>query len=263
MAQEKTITVGAGTLYAAELDDNGEPLGLRELGDSEGFSITPEAQNIEARAGDGPIGEKLYDITVGVDRSFSMTLNEVLLDNFALFLIGEAGENEQTSEDSTVETIASPTPGLRYSLGVTADRPTGHKDITVASVEEGGGTTTYEEGTDYEVDGSRGHIVILEDGDIGGEDIDVTYDAAEATYQFAESSEDGIPDRYLYYREDATEGPDRDIIMPRVQVRPEGEMQTKSRDEHQQISLDGEALVSDFHGFAVRVENAEADSVEQ
>ena len=249
MSKPKDITIGAGRLYVAELDANGKPKGLRYLGDSEGFTLSSTPEQISAWSGDGPVAQKLYDLTTSIERAFSMVLNEVNLKNLALFIIGEDGLYEQTAETAETEAFADVELDVWYSIGVEGARVAGYKDITVTSVDETGGPGEYV-AADYDVDEERGLILFRSDGDIeAGDDITVTFNTAAGDYGLVSSNDRQIPDMYLKYIEDPRKGRARDVIMPRCTVRPEGDMELKSRETHQQITLNGDALVPEVEGW--------------
>ena len=85
------IVIGAGRLYVATLDGDGDPGPERYLGDSVGASLTGgEGERLQVFAGDGAdSSRKLVDKLLDVSRSMSLTLHDLSLDNIALFVMGE------------------------------------------------------------------------------------------------------------------------------------------------------------------------------
>ena len=255
----ENFTAGAGSLYFAHLNEDGLPDedGVQYFGDSEGFSYNPETQQLESWTGDGPTRQKAIDITTAITRAFQLILNEVTMENFALAFYGSVSTRAQTADTGIEESFNNVQQGSWYSVGVTADSPFGDKNVSNVVVDDGD-TTTYVEDTDYEVDAESGRIKILE-GDISDDDdIEVTYDRPAENYLAMESSEEANEVLWLEYRENARAGKDRDIIMPRVEVRPEGDVQFKDADSHQQITLSCEALLPNNDMPAVIMENRKA-----
>lgn len=96
---------------------------------------------------------------------------------------------------------------------------------------------------DYELDARRGRIFILLGGDIDGDDLEITYDKSTANFRQVQTREDDNPEFWVEYRENARSGTDRDFIMPRCKLRPDGDFDLKSVDSHQQVPLQIDVLV--------------------
>jgi len=255
----ENFTAGAGSLYFAHLNEDGLPDedGVQYFGDSDGFSYNPETQELESWTGDGPTRQKAIDITTAITRAFQMILNEVTMENFALAFYGGVDIREQGSDTGVEEGFDNVKVGSWYSFGVTADNPFGDKNVSNVVIDDGN-STVYDEGEDYELDAENGRFRIL-DGDIEDEDdIEATYDRPAEDYLRMKSSEEANEVLWLEYRENARAGKNRDIIMPRVEVRPEGDVQFKDADSHQQITLSCEALLPNNDMPAVIMENRKA-----
>lgn len=256
----KDVTVGSGRLFAAELDANGAPKGYLYLGDSEGFTLNASTEQVETWTGDGPIAQRLISQTVASEYTFDLTLNEVRDENFALFFLGESADNDQEANASFEQTV-SVKQGQYVNVGATSALPAGVKDIDTVVVTDGTGVTTYVATDDYIVDAEAGQIYIVVGGDIasaGEEEIIISCDVPAATYEGANTSENGRLKVALMYREDTNQGETRDFFMPRVDVRPSGSVDLKSRDSHQQIPISGTALVALDGSPAVREEKRKA-----
>jgi hypothetical protein len=251
----RDVTVGSGRLFFAELDTNGNPKGYKYLGDSEGFSISASTEQVESWSGDGPVAERMISKTVAVEYTFDLVLNEVSEQNFGLFLLGSAGSRAQaaeTGEEFEIEVVQ----GEYYQIGATAANPAGVKEITAVVVTDGA-STTYVLGTDYELDAATGTIYIIKGGGIASgapETIEVECNIPAKSYLKADTSDQGRPNVAIRYIEDTNEGIERDLFMINVDLRPEGSVEFKSRDTHQQIPLAGVALVGRDGSPAIRIE---------
>ncbi len=242
---EKDFTAGAGSLYLAVIGADGLPDddGLRYLGDSESFSMNLTSETLEAMTGDDQVRQKVISVATSIERLGSMVLNEVREENLGLLVFGEVSDFEQDNTPVEDEAItASAKADHYYSLGVTAANPAGAKDVTAVTLDDGD-TTTYEEGTDYELDAANGRFLVIAGGAAVGEIIEANYTPADSDYRQVQTQEDDNPEFWLEYRENARSGKNRDFIMPRVKVRPDGDASLKDADSHQQIPLQVDALV--------------------
>ena len=243
MSAEKDFVAGAGSLYIAELDADGLPLGFRYLGDSESFSLSLTTEDLEAWTGDDQVRQKVISVATSVERMGALLLNEPVEENVGLLIFGDAGELEQAATPVTDEAVtSSAVAGLTYSLGVTIANPAGAKDITSVTLDNGD-ATAYTEGEDYELDPARGTFRVIPGGAMVGETVEANYTPTAGTYQQVTSREDDNPEFFLKYIENARSGRNRDIYCPRVKIRPDGDFDLKSADSHQQIPLQIDALV--------------------
>ena len=240
----KNFTAGAGSLYLARLNEDGLPDedGEIYLGDSDGFSYNPETESLEKWTGDGPTRQKAIDVVTSITREFQMVVNEVTPENFALAFYGSVDVLEQSDDTGISEGFNSVQQGSWYSFGVTTDNPFGDRNITNVIVDDGD-EQTYEEGVDYELDAEMGKIKILDGAIEDDDDIEVEYDRPAEDYVQMTTSEEANEPRWLLYKENARAGKNRDIIIPRVEVAPAGEIQFKDPDSAQQITLSAEALL--------------------
>ena len=250
----KDVTIGAGRLFIADVNSDGTPGPFSYVGDSDGFNITTTTTRVEKYAGDGPVAEKIVDQTVQIDHQFGMTLNEVRPENMAIALLGETAVRQQEA-DATFEEVTTAKLGSYVNLGATAENPAGVKNISGVEVTDGD-TTTYDIGDDYEVDLASGVVYIRTDGAISEDDpITISATVPEEGFVHTFTASDGIGKKALRYMEDAAEGINRDIYIPYCDVRPEGTIELKSRDEIQQITLELTALVPRTGGRAVTIED--------
>lgn len=238
----QNIVLGAGYVHFAPYDTAGDPQGRRYLGDTPGFSITGSTERAEKFSSDGPIAERLADVTTRVERSASITLDNISEDNLALFLMGDAKEISQTAGSVTDErhTVDQ---GKWYQLGSGAGDFVGARDVSsvVVNTDPDGTPTAMTEGTDYEVNLDLGLLYIIPGGGIAAsaaEEIGVDYDEAEATWDQVVTSNLGPVDGLLYFRADNAEGANRDVLVPKCTLTPSGDMAWKSRDTFMSMQFD-------------------------
>lgn len=236
------IVLGAGRLYFARQAADGSLGGEIELGDTPGFGITIDSQGVEVWDSDEAEQQKLAEPTARVDRSASITTQNVSMENLAIFLRGDASELSQSSDTVLAEPIAGVQPGRWYQLGQDDDNPTGVRSVSAVVVSDGD-VTTYDavdaDGVgDYVVDAARGRIYIMPGGAIAADDdIEVDYEVAATTRDHLLTSTTGPVRGALRYIADDTEGPNRDLYAPLTEIRANGEMALKSRQQNTQIQL--------------------------
>lgn len=239
LPEAQNIVLGAGFLYFAEEDANGNTSRHeRYMGDTPGFELAVSSQNLEVFSSDDPIAEKIRDITTQVNRSATITARNVSGANLALFLIGDVDSVSQGASSVTDESITGVKLEHWIQLGLTASDPIGARNVSNVVVTDSAGTTTYVEGTDYEVDLDEGALFIKKGGSItDGQDILVDYDKAAVSYErIITSATTGAKKGRLRYRAANTEGENRSLVIPRAVVRPDGTISWKSRDTVQQIT---------------------------
>jgi len=231
--------LGAGRLYFSLYDSDTQTFEpKRYMGNTPGFTISIETETLEFVDSDNQVAVKEDEITTRLDRNASITCNNVSDENLALFLVANVATLSQASGTATVETITALS-GRFYQLGVTAQNPTGVRNISNVTVEDaGGGGTTYVEGTDYAVNASAGWVEILAGGGIAdAASLDVTYDNDQSDR--TQITSDAVQPRSgeLHYLSDNTRGPNRDLYAPFVEMRPNGELPFKSRDTWMEMSF--------------------------
>lgn len=235
-SNSENFTVGAGSLFFDQIDDDGNYTGYRHLGDSESMSITASPEELEVWFGSGPVAEKALHTTTSISRSASTVLQEMTPENWGLFLIGHTEDLAQTAETGQSYVIATAEQGRFYKIGETDANPVGVFDLSSVTVTDGA-AVTYDINTDYTLDLARGFIFIVDGGDIDGTSITVNFDQAAGTRTTVKSHDRQVPRGRLRYVEDPTEGKARSILMGDVRVTPDGDMSVMSREENQKIPL--------------------------
>lgn len=237
--EAQKIVLGAGYLYFAANDADGNPQGERYLGDTPGFTITPSSENLQVYSSDGPVAELLEDITTQVTREASITAQNVSIENLAAFLVATAGTHDQTSDQVTGEEFTV-SPGHWYQLGETDTDYRGVRNVSNVAVtlDPGGTATSLTEDSDYTVESETGRIYIMPSGQVSeGATIGVDYDTAEASWDTVETHQTGPARGKLRFVAANTTGPNRDVLIPSCQLAPDGELPLKSRDQQMQMQF--------------------------
>jgi hypothetical protein len=246
--------LGAGRLFFDPLV-NGAYEGERYLGQSPGFSLSVDAERVQLFSSDGPTAEKLEDVVTQINRSASITLDEVSLENLELFLAGATSAASQSSGTVTNENINNGVgvkQGRWYQLGVTTSFPAGARSISAVVIKNAVPETITASGN-YELDLTLGRIYIVPGGAIANGTV-LTADYTRAAVNWSQVASGDLASRQgrLRYIEDATRGANRDYYMPKVDLAPSGEFSIKSRSEFAQLGFTLEVLTPDV-GQAIYV----------
>ena len=243
--ETQNFVLGAGKLYFDAFDANGNVTGERYLGDTPGFEVTIETENLEKWGSDSAIAEKLKDVTTQVTRNTTIQCDNISDDNLELFVIGDLQTVSSSAASVEDESLGTVLASRYYQLGVSASVPTGVRDIENVVVHDGStAATAYTLGTDYTVDLTLGRIHVLPDGALAGNAAFVDYDTTAGSRTQVLSSDTAPQSGALRFIADNTEGDNRDLYAPNVQLRPNGAMAFKSRDTWQQMQFVAELLVS-------------------
>lgn len=247
--------VGAGRLFFQPMDPAGNITSSTEayLGDSPGFTLSVENENLEDWSSDGPIATKDVDVAVRVNRTFSLQTKDISFANIARFIIGTASTIEQSVTPVVGEEYNAVAPGGYIQLGATPANPVGVRNVTAVTVTDDDGTpVTFELGEDYELDADTGRILILESGLISnGTNLRIDYTPGAASFEQVSSDDLGAKYGRLRYVEDATFGPARDLVAGFVQLKPTGELAMKSREAVQQMGWECTALTPPAGGASI------------
>ena len=246
----KNYTLGRGRVLFDRFETNAvvtaltKGIGYRYLGNTPEFNTTSESENLDHYDSDNGIRTKDDSVQLTLDRTGSMTCDNIDGENVALFFLGTRSIVTQVGATSVAEVIEAHR-GRFYQLGVTENAPSGVRNISSVVVKKGGaptwGTTVTASGN-YQVDEARGVIYILANAaDIPDDtDIQITYNTANATREQVVSSSDSV---YGSLKFEATnpKGPLRDYLFPYVKLAPDGDYNLKG-DEWQTMGFTFEIL---------------------
>lgn len=264
---DNNYTLGRGEVHFARRDPITKKLGgERYIGNTPEFNLTFDQEKLEHFSSDRGIREKDESVTLQINRTGSLTTDNIDPKNVALFFFGSTEALTVAQTTVTGERIDDVEKGMFYQLGMTPANPSGARSIifpgtagTAFSVSRaGGGALTA--GTDYIVDATLGRIEILESGSIvNGDDLTVTYTVAASTRTRIMSGSAPVEGalRFIAYN---PKGDDIDYYLPHVSLSPNGDYALKA-EEWQEIPFtidvmkpsDGEALYADGRPFTAPI----------
>jgi len=215
------------------------PAGFRYVGNTPAFNLTISQDKLDHFSSDAGVRVKDKSIILQVDYSGTLTLDDINIDNLALFFFGSKGTVAQTSATSQTETVTSIVQGYGYPLGISGSVPTGIRNVSNVVVTVSSVSKTL--GTDYTVDASNGVIYVVEGGGIADTStMVVTYDRAAVSRTQVISGTTQL-EGALRYIATNPQGILMNYLMPYVRLGPNGDFALKS-DEWQQLPLTVEIL---------------------
>ena len=219
-------TLGRGKLYLALFAAGTHtPLGERFLGNAPTFSFSSSVTTLDHYASTGGIKVKDDSITLQVDNTGSLSLDDIQLDNVAMQFLGESLTTSVSSHTVTGETISQATKGLFYQLGTSDAKPTGARNVSAVTVKTSAATpVTLVLGTDYELDAELGRIHILDTSTVVTAATDLKVDYTEGASTREQMLSKGVPvEGALRFIADNPAGDNIDYFMPWVKIQPDGD----------------------------------------
>jgi hypothetical protein len=218
--------------------------GERYLGNTPEFSTTSESEDLEHYDSDGGVKVKDDSVQLSLNRSGTMSCDNIDTENVSLYFIGENGIITQADAAAVVEVVEGVSRGRFIQLGQSASNPSGVRNVANVIVKSGGGpgwATTVAQPGNYEVDDVRGRLYIESDApDIDDIDIQITYDTVASTREQVVSGSVAIYGA-LRFVSNNPKGENRDYYFPYVKLSPNGDYALKG-DDWQSMSFNFEVL---------------------
>ena len=238
-------TLGRGKVHFARfLAGTQTPDGFFYIGNTPEFSLTIESEALDHYSSDEGIREKDDSVPLEVNRTGSLTTDNIDPKNVALFFFGSESTVTQAVVAAAPFVINNIHAGHSYKLGSTSINPAGRFGInaTGLTVVKNPGAVALAQGTDYTIDLDGGIISFVEGSAIAteGSDITVTYAIRGSNRSRVLSGSTPI-EGAMIYRTKNPKGADCDYYLPYVKITPNGDYALKG-DEWQTIPLSLEIL---------------------
>ncbi len=219
----KNLLLGAGAWYFDRFDKDGKPTGERHLGNSESGTFQTTVDVVQKYSSMTAARELYAEAVKQIKGEGKVSLEEYDPENVALALYGESGLYNQTAQTAQAHTVTAfhdrwvKIPLFKIKNVVVADAVTT--------------TTTYVEGTDYEVDYKVGRILAISTGNIANaSQIKVTADCDAVKYPQISGGNTPRIEGYLRFVGDPTYGPAYMGDFWHVTISPDGELGFISED---------------------------------
>lgn len=243
MAQNYTL--GRGKVHFARfLDGTTTPDGFFYIGNTPEFNLTIEAQTLDHYSSDEGIREKDDSVPLEVNRTGSLTTDNIDPKNVALFFFGTASPVVQALVAAAPEVITNVKLDHSYKLGSTPANPAGVFGInaTGLAAELVVGATALVLNVDYVVDLDAGVVTFPSTGTVvtEGDDVEITYAIRASTRDRVISGSEPVEGAMMYITKNP-KGTNCVYYLPYVKITPNGDYALKG-DEWQQIPLSLEVL---------------------
>lgn len=250
IVHEKNIyVIPRGRVYFDPYDANEELTGEIPLGNCPEVSVEIAADKWEHFNSQEGLQEKDAGGQIRVNRTGNISCDNFAPNIAAFWLSGAHTVKSQTATPVTGE-LRSVIPGRLYQLGATSSNPLGVRNVTLITVKNEDGTTTYDVGDDYNVDPETGRVQIVEGGAIAAGVVQFGYTPVAGTYDAVESGATAELMGALRVVPANATGPNDDVYMPKVTLSPSGNMQL--------VASGTEPIAMDFGLEVLKKANAQA-----
>lgn len=235
-------TLGRGEIYFGRfVDGTMVPEGERYLGNTPEFSITLEPEMLDHYSSDRGIREKDDSVTLQINRTGSMTCDNIDPENLAILVMGETTTVTEAGTPVVGETVTSASKkGMWYQLGTTTNNPSGVRDVGSVTIKDTGGSpTTFIAGTDYVLDAAMGRFQVVSAA-MTGKVLVADYTPAAKSRVRVISKGDTIEGSLRFIAKNP-KGQQFDYFMPWVKLTPNGDFAIKA-EEWQTIPFNLEIL---------------------
>lgn len=221
----KKYVLGKGEVYF----DQGS--GERYLGNTTEFNITIESENLDHFDSDNGIRVKDDSVVLEITRTGSLITDDISKENLALFFLGDVSTVTQVATPVVDEQINDVKKGYFYQIGKTTANPQGVRNVGSVTVTKAPSTSLVLN-TDYTLDTALGRIRILDSSVtvVDGDDLLVDYTPAAVSRDRVTTSNSASLTGSLRFVAKNPKGTQRDMYIPNVTLRPEGDFALKGDD---------------------------------
>jgi len=217
-----------GRVFFDRFDALGAKTGERYLGNCPGFEIEVKTEKAEHYSSESGLRQKDLSIVTQIDRTGTLTVDNMSLENVALFIAGDLSTLSQAADSEVTEEL-DVLQGRYYQLGITNQNPVGARNLTGLVVQgTDSSATIYVEDQDYAVDADLGRVQILVGGQIaaGGsaETLSFTYAQEDTDWDLAATGAVSELRGAIRFIADNATGENRDAFLPSVSLAPTGKM---------------------------------------
>jgi hypothetical protein len=253
MSTANNYTIPKGKIY---FDDG---TGEEYLGNTPGADLTIDTTDLPHYSSESGIREKDDTTLVEVNRKLAIIADNISVENWARFIIGEVGSVAQTAVAVTDQVLGAVPlgkvkQGRYYQLGVTPGNPSGVRDVTGVDIKVGAASKTL--GTDYTLDAALARIYIVPGGGIADNDILLeSYTPVAGSREQVVSASAAATTGAVRFVADNPKGTNRDIFLPSVNLKPTGTAKLKGdQPEYMQLGFEIEILKKDATTGAVYID---------
>lgn len=228
----RTLQIGGGLLFFEEKQTDGSYGEKVYFGPTESISVAVSNEFIEHKSTEGCVSLVDKKISIGKTADISIGSTSINPSSLARAFQGTISTDTQTAQTATAVVTAGVTVGAVTDLG--------YRGITAVVVQDATDTTTYVEGTDYELVPKAGYLIPLVGGAISDSDVlhvAVTAPAFDGVIVSA-MKVDQLEGRFTLVTNSNTSN-DYEYVFHNVNVTQDGDFALKGGTDFAEISYTG------------------------
>lgn len=230
------------------------------LGNTPGAELGIESTDLPHYSAEEGIREKDDNALVEINRTLTITADNISMVNWSRFIIGEETSVTQVATPVVDVALGKVKKGRWYQLGVITGNPTGYRDISAVTIKKAPSTALVLN-TDYELDTELGRIYIMPSSVTVLDNDDLLYSCTPAanTREQVRSTTSAAVAGALRFIASNAKGTNRDIYLPSVLLKPTGTARLKSADAaYMEMQFQVEILKRDSATAAIYIDGRPA-----
>lgn len=240
--------LGSGDLYMDRLTSAGAAQGATLVGNATALALNVETDTKKLTSRKRAThGQTLASVTQITGATLSLTLNQMDVDTLAAIFLGDAVAMTGSGGSVTDEDVVA-----IHDKWVDLDEMGG--GISNVVIEDETDTTTYIEGTDYELNTRLGMVKVLSTGSIGdGDTLHVDYDyAAESGKKITGATQPTVKVKLRLDGRNVEDGSNVQVNVWEALIRPSSAVDFLAED-FAELQFDGELLTPDGKSWPFEV----------
>jgi len=241
MAYQEESFIGSGDLFIDVYDEDGKRTGELDVGNAKEFSIN--APSVEKKELLGyrrsNYGKTIKSIINKIEQELKFTLTDINRKNLALAMFGQDIDYSQSAGDNS---------GSPETVTAKLDKwvKLAHRNLDPNNppvVKNSGGTTTYDEGDDYEIDYQVGRIKAIKGGNItDGQELAIEYTwLAQSGFQVKGLRVQKIEAFIRLIGKDNSNNRNCEVIVHKAEITPSGDIKWIT-DDYATLEFTGKIL---------------------
>lgn len=234
----KNYVLGRGKIYFDPfVSGTKNKSGERYLGNTTEFNLTIESDKLDHFASDEGVKTKDDSVILELNRTGSMTTDNIATENAALFVLGDMSTVTQANTPVVAESLGGAAgvvlPDRYYQLGATTVNPQGVRNVTAVALtfDPAGENTALTVDVDYELDEETGRVYFLETGAVDGTaDVEADYTPDAETRDRITTSAAASVEGAMRFIAFNAKGKQKDFYFPYVTLTPTGDWALKGDD---------------------------------
>lgn len=232
----KNYVLGKGKLYFAQWASATDETtsGMRYLGNTTEFNLTVASETLDHYDSDEGVNTKDSSVQTQLNRTGTITTDNMSDENLAMFLLGDVGSVSQAATPVTGEYLNG---GIAlngeyyYQVGESASNPSGVRGIgsVTVTVDPDGSPSTAVLDTDYTIDTDLGLVYVIAGGALDGAVGSIDYTPTANSRSQVVTNSNAVYGT-LKFVSTNPQGKLKDVYIPSCQLTANGDLGLKGTD---------------------------------